>query len=139
MSFIIYPQFDNSLAVIAPTGELTIEQVAAKDVPANTPYKIVKVLNIDNYFFNAYEYDDAVGAVVNIEKAKEIQRDKWRTARSALLQALDIEFQRAQETGRSVDLESVVQKKQALRDVTDTALPNDLEGIKNTWPIVLNS
>jgi hypothetical protein len=139
MSFIIYPQSNGQIAVVSSTGVLPIEQVAAKDVPVGIPYKIVQSLNIDNYFFDAYEYDNNQGAVINIEKAKEIQRNRWRAARTTLLQSLDIEFQRAQETGRTVDLENTIQKKQALRDVTDTALPNDLEGIKNTWPEILNS
>jgi hypothetical protein len=139
MSFIIYKHTDNSLAVVSFNEKYSISDIIERSIPSNTPYKIVDTLDIDNYFFNAYEYDDNIGAVVNIEKAKEIQRNKWRVTRTALLQSLDIEFQRAQETGRTVDLENTIQKKQALRDVTDTALPNDLEGIKNTWPEILNS
>jgi hypothetical protein len=37
---------------------MTIEQIAIKDVPANTPYKIVDVSEIpnDRTFRNAWEY-----------------------------------------------------------------------------------
>ena len=50
---IIYKQQNGQLAVIIPTKEISIEEVAKKDLPPNTPYKIVESLNIDNTFFNA--------------------------------------------------------------------------------------
>jgi hypothetical protein len=40
MTRIIYPTADG-IAVIIPTGELSIEDVAAKDVPAGTPYRFI--------------------------------------------------------------------------------------------------
>ena len=57
---IIYPTDDNGVAVIIPAleCELTIEEIAAKDVPAGKPYKIVDVSDIpsDRTFRNAWEY-----------------------------------------------------------------------------------
>jgi hypothetical protein len=57
---IIYPTDDNSVAVIIPAIEcgLTIEEIAAKDVPAGKPYKIVDVADVpsDRTFRNAWEY-----------------------------------------------------------------------------------
>ena len=38
---VIYPLPNGSIAVIHPTGELAIGQVAIKDVPAGVPYKII--------------------------------------------------------------------------------------------------
>ena len=59
---IIYPTDEGGVAVIVPTTEcgLTIEQIAAKDVPANTPYKIVDASDIpsDRTFRNAWEYSE---------------------------------------------------------------------------------
>ena len=54
---IIY-QTETGVAIITPTGELSIEEVAAKDVPANTPFKIVNDEDIpsDRTFRNAWEY-----------------------------------------------------------------------------------
>lgn len=56
---IIYPTNDG-VAIIVPASEcgLTIEEIAAKDVPAGTPYKIVDVSDIpeDRTFRNAWEY-----------------------------------------------------------------------------------
>ena len=57
---IIYPTDDNGVAVIIPALDcgLTIEEIAAKDVPAGKPYKIVGVADIpsDRTFRNAWEY-----------------------------------------------------------------------------------
>jgi hypothetical protein len=59
-SRIIYPTDDGGVAVIIPAPEcgLTIEQIAAKDVPAGKPFKIVDVADIpsDRTFRNAWEY-----------------------------------------------------------------------------------
>jgi len=51
---------------------------------------------------------------IDISKAKEIHKAKIREARTPKLSDLDIEFQKAQETG--ADTSSIVSKKQALRD-----------------------
>jgi hypothetical protein len=62
MKRIIYKNPDNSVSIIIPSPEalqsMTIEQIALKDVPANTPYKIVDVSEIpsDRTFRNAWEY-----------------------------------------------------------------------------------
>ena len=62
MKRIIYKNPDNSVSIIVPSAEYlethTIEQLALKDVPANTPYKIVDVSEIpsDRTFRNAWEY-----------------------------------------------------------------------------------
>ena len=58
---IIYPTDDGSIAVIVPADcGLTIEEIAAKDVPAGKPYKIVDVADIpsDRTFRDAWEYSE---------------------------------------------------------------------------------
>ena len=50
----------------------------------------------------------------DMAKAKEIHKTNIRDARTPLLAALDIEFQKALETG--ADTSTIVAKKQALRD-----------------------
>ena len=55
---IIYPT-DDGVAVIVPADcGLTIEEIAAKDVPAGVSYKIVDVADIpeDRIFRNAWEF-----------------------------------------------------------------------------------
>jgi hypothetical protein len=57
---IIYQTEDGGVAVIVPAPEcgLTIEEIAAKDVPAGKSYKIVNVADIptDRTFRNAWEF-----------------------------------------------------------------------------------
>jgi hypothetical protein len=73
MNRIIYPTPEGGVAVIIPTGELPIEEVAAKDVPEGVPYEIVSTEQIpsDRYFRNAWVKGN--GAVrIDMPKAKEI-------------------------------------------------------------------
>jgi len=51
---------------------------------------------------------------INMTKARDIHRDKIRVARTPLLAAKDVEFQRALES--SADTTAIVKAKQALRD-----------------------
>jgi len=62
MKRIIYKTTNGGVAILVPTQEYlethTIEELALKDVPKNTPYKIVDVSEIpsDRTFRNAWEY-----------------------------------------------------------------------------------
>lgn len=61
---IIYPNNEGGVDIIFPSPEYmethTIEELAAKDVPAGKPYKIVDVSDIpsDRTFRNAWEYSE---------------------------------------------------------------------------------
>lgn len=59
---IIYPTDNGGVAIIIPAPDcgLTIEEIAAKDVPAGKPYKIVDVADIptDRTFRDAWEYTE---------------------------------------------------------------------------------
>jgi hypothetical protein len=61
---IIFPNDNGGVSVLIPTPEYlqdhTIEELAAKDVPAGKPYKIVDVSEIpeDRTFRNAWEYQE---------------------------------------------------------------------------------
>lgn len=57
--------------------------------------------------------------VINIDKAKEITKERLRTERTPLLQEQDVAFQRALESGS--DTASIVAEKQRLRDITSLA------------------
>ena len=68
MEKIIYPN-ETGIAVIHPTGELSVQETAKKDVPSGVKYKIIDDSNLpeDREFRNAWEYDftdsyDGVGA-----------------------------------------------------------------------------
>ena len=55
---ILYPTPDGGVAIIIPTGELSIQEVAAKDVPEGVAYTIVDAIEIpeDRFFRSAWEY-----------------------------------------------------------------------------------
>lgn len=57
---IIYPTDDGGVAIIVPAPDcgLTIEEIAAKDVPAGKDFKIIDVEDVptDRTFRNAWEY-----------------------------------------------------------------------------------
>jgi hypothetical protein len=56
---IIYKTDDGGVAIVVPADcGLTIQQIAAKDVPTGKPYKIVDVSEIpsDRIFRNAWEW-----------------------------------------------------------------------------------
>lgn len=56
---------------------------------------------------------------INLDKAKEIAKNRLRTERMPLLQAQDVAFQRALESG--ADTADIVAEKQRLRDITKLA------------------
>ena len=65
---IIYPN-ETGIAVIIPSGDLSVKETALKDVPTGVKYKIINVSDLpqDRDFRNAWEYDfttdfDGVGA-----------------------------------------------------------------------------
>ena len=62
---------------------------------------------------------------VNIPKAKELQKERFRQVRKPLLDALDIDYQRADEAGDASKKTEIATKKQALRDVTNNTTLND--------------
>ena len=56
---------------------------------------------------------------INFNKAKAITKDRLRAERTPLLQAQDVAFQRALESGS--DTTAIVAEKQRLRDITKLA------------------
>jgi len=56
---------------------------------------------------------------INLDKAKAITKDRLREERTSLLQAQDVAFQRALESG--ADTTAIVAEKQRLRDITKLA------------------
>tara|TARA_R100001198_G_C5032245_1_gene97287 strand:+ start:172 stop:444 length:273 start_codon:yes stop_codon:yes gene_type:complete len=72
----------------------------------------------------------------DMAKAKELHRDKIREERQPLLNALDIEFQKALETDDATKKAEVIAKKQALRDApADSAIDaaTDEASLKTQW------
>jgi hypothetical protein len=93
----------------------------------------------DRAFRDAWKVDEGLVAV-DMPRAREIQRGKMRAAREPLLKALDVEADRALETGNTADVAVVAAKKQALRDVTAHPAIDAAQtpaALKSVWPTAL--
>ena len=90
-------------------------------VPANRDFRGAWVLN---------------GSVISedMDKAKEIFKDKIREVRAPLLDAKDVELMKALEAGTSTT--AIAADKNALRDATDNSAitaATDIAGLKAAW------
>jgi len=91
---IIYSTPEGGVAVVVPSPDcgLTIQQIAAKDVPAGATFDIVSVEDVpsDRTFRGAWvKNGKAIGH--DIAKAKNIAHEKRRAARAKEFAPLDIE------------------------------------------------
>lgn len=121
-------------------GEITDEEYRAHVMDASIP-KGVPFLELpddwtppDREFRQAWTMSGkSIG--VDMTLAKDVWREKIRSTRVSKLQALDVEFQKAQEIG--ADTAAIVARKQVLRDATkhpgiDAAeTPDELKAF---WP-----
>ena len=75
-----------------------------------------------------------MGFGIDMTKAREIHKTNIRNARTPKFAELDIEFQKALETGASTT--DIVSKKQALRDApadSGIAAASDTDALKAQW------
>ena len=118
MQVIIFTNDNGGVATTIPTGEISIDAVLEKDVPKGRGARIVNYTDLPlayNDFYDAWEMTDTT-VQVNMDKAKELTKARLRAEREPLLQAQDVAFQRALETG--ADTSAIVAEKQRLRDIT---------------------
>lgn len=134
-----------SFAILIPTGELSLEATIAKDVPVGSKHKIVNLelplekAEIDKVlpsnteivsYWTAWEanLDDTeapISFTINLEKAKELFAQYIRKVRITDLNALDIDYQRADEANDLGLKATIAAKKQKLRDMpSDTRIVN---------------
>jgi len=118
---IVYPNNDGGISIIVPSLRWsgTMEELAAKDVPAGKPYKIVEdsVIPSDRTFRDAWDNYEKIN--VNFSKAQTITKERLRKERKPLFEEQDVAFIRAQESGS--DTSGIVVEKQRLRDITTLA------------------
>jgi hypothetical protein len=91
----------------------------------------------DREFINAWTID----ATIDLERAKEVWRNKMRPVRDARLKQLDLEWMRAMEQQDYQAAAKVVVKKVELRDITkrdELKYAKTLDQVKAFWPEVLN-
>jgi len=138
MARIVYTRPDGGLSYIVPV-EHSVEEVLAKDVPSDaTDVHVVddSAIPRDFTFHDAWRNDNG-RIVVDMLKARNILRDQIRAARVPILQALDIEYQIADERGDDKAKRSIAARKQALRDAPadptiDMAATTD--ALEALWP-----
>ena len=133
----VYTDDDGMLIIICPADKtnLTLDEIKARNCPTDKTIYTVQPSDCptDRSFRDAWSYD-GTNFGVNLTKAKEIHRDNIRNARTPKLAELDVEFQKALETGASTT--DIVTKKQALRDApADSAIDaaTDEAGLKAQW------
>lgn len=152
MKCIVYTGPDGSLKVVHPTPQFmsewddenhALDHLLYFDVPkdaSNVHVMLVIDLPKDHTFRDAWKLD---GNRVSIDmpKSREIHRGRLREARASKLAALDVEYQRADETGDANRKRDVAARKQALRDVTaDPRIEaaKTPEELKAVWPEILS-
>lgn len=60
LDLLVYENDEGGISIVVPSGEIPIEEVAAKDVPAGKPYRYISSatdLPPDRYFRDAWEAD----------------------------------------------------------------------------------
>ncbi len=118
---IVWTQPNGIIAICTPTGEVPIDVVLQKDVPSDVVPFVIDRSTLPNEardFYNAWEQTNGV-ITINFEKAKNVTKQRLRYEREPLLQAQDIAFQRALETG--ADTTAIIAEKQRLRNITNLA------------------
>jgi hypothetical protein len=111
---IIFQNAEGGVSVIIPTGELPIEEVAAKDVPEGVAYEIVDIADIpsDRTFRGAWVMGDCC-IEHDLDKCKALGHDLRRIQRNAEFAPFD-EIIAKQIPG--ADALAAEEARQAIRD-----------------------
>jgi hypothetical protein len=127
---IVYQEGNEPLRVVCPAGEYTVED-CLPSIPPMCEYLIIddSQLTLDPYFRDAWQLRGSVLSV-NVEKANEIHKQNLRKLRASRLQKLDVDYMRAHESNDTETMAIVTQQKQALRDITEFPLIEDLDVLK---------
>lgn len=73
----------------------------------------------DRTFRDAWASDGKGGVTHDMPKARDLHREKLRLERAPLLEKLDVDYSRADETQDSGGKERIALEKQRLRDITN--------------------
>jgi hypothetical protein len=137
---------DNKLVEIE--REVTPEAVQADITKTMWPPEFGKIVGWhfvqkedlpDRTYRNAWVKRD--GKIVHdIPKARELHRAKIRRKREKFLQALDVEYQKADEEDNKVEKKRVAARKKQFRDLTDDPaidIAKTVEELKSVFPDIL--
>jgi hypothetical protein len=132
-----YKDENNTIQRYKPNPDLTPEKAIELIVPEDCEFCIIPDEEYVMKFASAYEIIEKT-AVINIQKSQDILIEKFRAERTPILQKLDLEYMRADESGNLEHKKEIAEKKQVLRDITKIELPNNIKELKNFWPEILN-
>lgn len=137
---IIYQNQEGGVSVIHPTGELSIEEVAAKDVPEGVAYEIVEddAIPSDRTFRNAWVLGDCC-IEHDLDRCRAIAHDRRRAARAEEFAPHD-EVIMKQIPGADADAaeaarQEIRDKYAAVQDAIDAAAtPEDIKAALEVTP-----
>ena len=146
MQKIIYPTAGNTLAVIVPSPSFlevhTIEELAAKDVPAGLPYQVVdsESLPAETGFRNAWvaDFENYQGVTVDLAKAKVIYKETADSTAASLSTPLTQEYMRL--TAIEADTTAVQAQLQAINAAAEETAYLDATTVPELvacWPAEL--
>ena len=111
---------DGAVADWAETEDEFVARIAAKDVPTNAANTLITdaaSIPTDRTFRNAWKLGIS-GVEIDMPMAREIKREHLRVLRKPKIDALDVDYMRADERGDIAEEQRIAILKQALRDVT---------------------
>lgn len=124
---IVYKNLDGSIGIIIPSDkallEMTIEDIALKDVPDGLTYHITDVSNIpDDRTFREAWTDDNLGETVDVDmvKARVIQMDRIRALRAEKFIEMGFPTKLNSELEAATISQATRDALQALRDIPQT-------------------
>ncbi len=137
---IIYQNQEGGVSVIHPTGELSIEEVAAKDVPEGVAYEIVEddAIPSDRTFRNAWVLGDCC-IEHDLDKCKALGHDMRRAKRAEEFAPHDEVIMKqipgADATAAEVARQEIRDKYAAVQDAIDAAAtPEDIKAALEVTP-----
>jgi hypothetical protein len=123
---IIYATPEGGVAVVHPTGEVPINELVSKVVPAGTKFEIVdeSVIPSDRFFRGAWVANGAA-VDVDLDKAKEIGHDLRRQQRAEEFKPFDEiiakQIPGADAVAAEEARQSIREKYALIQDVIDVA------------------
>lgn len=119
-----------------------IEKISASDPSLTFKFKgkLSETGVAINYFYGALAVDEDDNLAYDMVKARNIWRNILRQLREPKLAALDLAYQRADESGNTALKTEIVAKKNILRDCTadpDIEAATSLNDLRRTLPELL--
>ena len=121
---IVYQGENGETCVVIPAPQYsgTMDDLLKKVVPENCKdsANVVDVDTVpsDRIFRNAWVTEQGKSVEIDLDKAKDVAKDKVRQARTPKFQELDIAYQRADEDSDADAKKAVADKKKLARDAT---------------------